>query len=288
MKRGKFYSKMITEFAKNILFNFKKSNYTFNPVFIIGCGRSGTTILGETLSKHPKIKYLNERRDLWHKAYPEFDIWSGKIENPKLFANKYHVDFEKDALLKKLFFREQVLWNSEILLEKLPVNNFRLEFLNTSFPNAKYIYLTRNGLEVSKSIENRIQKNNWFTGSKFELLKEFSSLKNINFDCEINSDVQKGMWEWRLSMQESDTFFKKMNSSKFTHISYQDFTQNTESTLKQIFDFLSLEYSEKLILNLSEKIELKNNTINKSSEENLMKIGGEILKSTINNSYSPF
>ena len=96
------------------------------------------------------------------------------------------------------------------------------------------------------------------------------------------------MWEWRLSMQESDTFFKKMNSSKCTHISYQDFTQNTESTLKQILDFLNLEYSEKLILNLSEKIELKNNTINESSEENLMKIGGEILKSTINNSYSAF
>ena len=31
-----------------------------NPVFIIGCGRSGTTILGRTLAEHPRVKYLNE------------------------------------------------------------------------------------------------------------------------------------------------------------------------------------------------------------------------------------
>ena len=65
---------MISEFLKNILFNLKKHQYSFNPVFIIGCGRSGTTILGKTLSSHPEIKYLNERRDLWHKSYPEFNI----------------------------------------------------------------------------------------------------------------------------------------------------------------------------------------------------------------------
>lgn len=285
---GKYCFKMFVKILNHIIFLFKRKHVTFNPVFIIGCGRSGTTILGETLSKHPEIKYLNERRDLWHKAYPEFDIWSGKQEMPKLFADKANVDFEKISLLKKLFFREQVLGNSKILLEKLPINNFRLEFLNHAFPNAKYIYLTRNGLEVSKSIERKIKKNNWFTGKKLELLKEFSTQKNINFNCEIKTDLEKGMWEWRLSIQESDKFFSDMNSSKFTHLSYQDFIQNTGLALKQIFDFLNLASSEKLILNLSEKINLKNKSITQSAEENLMKIGGEILKSTINNSYSPF
>ena len=48
---------MIKEFVKNILFNLKKNKSTFSPVFIIGCGRSGTTILGNTLAQHPDIKY---------------------------------------------------------------------------------------------------------------------------------------------------------------------------------------------------------------------------------------
>ena len=60
---------MIRKFIKNILFHFKKYKYTFNPVFIIGCGRSGTTILGRNVVKTSKIKYLNERRDLWHTKF---------------------------------------------------------------------------------------------------------------------------------------------------------------------------------------------------------------------------
>ena len=160
---------MFREFIKNILFNLKKKNHLFSPVFIIGCGRSGTTILGKTLSKHPKIKYLNERRDLWHKAYPEFDVWNKDTQNPKLYADRKDVISKQNNLLHYLFFREQVLRNSKILLEKLPINNFRLQFLKKSFPNARYIYLTRNGIEVSKSIEKKIQNKNWFTGEKYEL-----------------------------------------------------------------------------------------------------------------------
>ena len=109
---------MIAEFAKNILFNCKKRKYTFNPVFIIGCGRSGTTILGNTLSNHPKIKYLNERRDLWHRSYPKFDIWNENTQNPKLYADTKDVTSKQNTLLHHLFFREQVLGNAKILLEK--------------------------------------------------------------------------------------------------------------------------------------------------------------------------
>src|SRR5205807_1050578 len=47
-----------------------------SPVFILGCGRSGTTILGNLLAQHPSVTYLHEHRPLWTSAYPETDIWS--------------------------------------------------------------------------------------------------------------------------------------------------------------------------------------------------------------------
>ena len=96
---------MIKDMLKNILFYIKKSKQQFSPVFIIGCGRSGTTILGDTLSRHPKIKYLNERRDLWHKSYPEFDIWNKNIEDSKLYADEKDIIFKKHNLLYSFFLK---------------------------------------------------------------------------------------------------------------------------------------------------------------------------------------
>src|SRR5215212_6691597 len=53
------------------------------PVFILGCGRSGTTIFGAALSKHKSITYLNEPRHLWFAAYPETDIWTQRAARRK-------------------------------------------------------------------------------------------------------------------------------------------------------------------------------------------------------------
>jgi len=278
---------MFREFIKNILFNLKKKNHLFSPVFIIGCGRSGTTILGKTLSKHPKIKYLNERRDLWHKAYPEFDIWNKETYNPKLYADEKDVIPEKNNLLHRIFFREQVLEKSTILLEKLPINNFRLKFLKKSFQNARYIYISRNGIEVSKSIEKRIQKQNWFTGKKYALLKKYISDNSIIFNTEINSNKEKGMWEWKLSIDESNNFFKKENKGNFIHLSYQDFINYPSESIKNIFDFLKLDYTENLIKEISRNVERKSPEIKTTEERSLYKIGGDILNKTIDNSYTP-
>jgi len=289
MKPDKFSYKMINAIFDNLIFRFRKHKYKFRPVFIIGCGRSGTTILGKTLSLHPKIKFLNDRRNLWHKAYPEFDVWSGNYSNPKMFANENDNDSRKTELLRNLFFKQQVLGKSEILLEKLPINNICLKFLQKSFPDAKFIYLHRNGLEVSRSIEKKTNEGKWFgkNDSRFKLLLKFAKNKNANLEQFISSNLHKGMFEWRLSIDESDSFFKNLESDKFTHLSYQDFIQNTSGSIKNIFDFLGLEYSEELIKKLSEDIKLKNSSIKETEDVYLKDIGGEILTNTINNCYSP-
>src|SRR6516164_2657563 len=35
------------------------------PIFIIGCGRSGTTLLGELFAKHPELSYRYEPYHRW-------------------------------------------------------------------------------------------------------------------------------------------------------------------------------------------------------------------------------
>ena len=275
---------MIKNAFKNILFCLKKNQYTFSPVFIIGCGRSGTTILGNTLSKHDKIKYLNERRDLWHKAYPEFNIWQVETD-AVLFANEKKINPKKNDLLKNLLFQQQVLSNKKLLLEKLPINNFRLQFLDSSFKNAKYIYLTRNGLEVSHSINKKIEKNNWFTGKKYLLMNDFAKKQGYSFNPKTN--LEKSMLEWRLSMEQSHQFFKEINDKKYVHLSYEDLITDSEIVIKKILDFLQLSYSSDFCRIITKNINRRNDPIKKTDNNSLIEIGGNFLMTTINNTYNP-
>src|SRR5436190_22514624 len=43
------------------------------PIFILGIGRSGTTILGSLMSIHKDVGFLNEPKALWYSILPETD-----------------------------------------------------------------------------------------------------------------------------------------------------------------------------------------------------------------------
>src|SRR5947209_17022299 len=60
------------------------------PIFIVGMGRTGTTILGLLLSIHRDVGFLNEPKALWHVAYPYEDV-NGNFSRA---ASKFHLAAE--------------------------------------------------------------------------------------------------------------------------------------------------------------------------------------------------
>lgn len=273
---------MIKSLINQLKFEYLKNRRIFQPVFLIGCGRSGTTVLGATLGKHKSITYLNERRDLWHEAYPNFDIWSGKTTTPQLIAKKKDNKKDRTKLLRKLFFREQILNNSDILLEKLPINNFRLEFIESAFPNAKYIYLHRNGVEVAKSMEKIAIEKGWFGVNpiKWQLIKGFLSTSNISErDFSI---FEKGLLEWRYSLKFSEVFFSKINKERYYSLSYQDLLENPALQIANIYNFLNLDFSNQFISETTAGIKRRSKKITDLTAEHI-ELGGQYLKRSINN-----
>src|SRR4051812_32640562 len=105
------------------------------PVFVLGCGRSGTTIFGTALSKHRSVAYLNEPRHLWFAAYPETDIWSARAakRQGKLALTANDANQQKSEKLRRLFRFETIITNRPLLVEKLPINSFRLPFIHKIF-----------------------------------------------------------------------------------------------------------------------------------------------------------
>lgn len=270
----------IKELLKELYFLLFKKQYKFQPVFLIGCGRSGTTILGNTIGKHDSIAYLNEKRSLWHNAYPDFDIWSGEVKKPKLIATDRDNDFLKTKVLRKLFHKQQVLQKSVILLEKLPINNFRLDFIESAFPEAKYIYLHRNGVEVANSIKKMIENRNWFgkNETKWKLIQEELKIDN----SKEFSNYEKGLLEWNLSLQYSEKFFNTVNKERYYSISYESFLENPEFQLSKIFEFLNLKYTDTHIGELTKNIHRRSEKVITLTDDDKL-LGGENLVLSIEN-----
>ena len=238
------------------------------PVFITGCGRSGTTILGKTLSHHPSFFYLNEPRHIWNRAYPETDISSRNASENKgnVCLNKSICTYRKNRILKGLFYSELVESGKKRLLEKLPVNNFRLDFINSIFPDALFIHIIRNGFEVARSIEKYCQagKRWWGAGDyKWKELaryaEQFDNYKALPGIC--RTDYEKGLLEWRLSVDAAVSFFNASSENRSLVVKYEDLLANTSAVLDKIERFTGVSRSDEVHTYGAEQISRKSSEI---------------------------
>lgn len=110
-----------------ILQRFYRGAPPAGPIFLLGCGPSGTTIIGRILSQHRNVLYLNEPRFVWAKAYPKTDIWSddsrkggGRLD---LGADIWRPN--RNRLIRRMLGLTLSLHGKRRLVDKLPEYSFR-------------------------------------------------------------------------------------------------------------------------------------------------------------------
>ena len=227
------------------LFSRKKPD---NIVFLVGCGRSGTTLLSSLVGSCSNTHILSERRDLWHKVFPELNIWDNINSVLDFKTSDYNT--KKNEKIRSVFFREAESHKKNNILEKLPINCFRLNFINKAFPEAKYIVIKRNPIEVAASIEEKIGKGNWYgvNDNKLRLLIEYAKSNNVETKDFLKTDFNKGLLEWRLSNIAISKFFNESNKDFFL-INYSNLTLNPKEILTEAFNFLEIKYNEEALIN---------------------------------------
>jgi hypothetical protein len=129
-----------------------------NPVFFVGSGRSGTTLLARLLARHPDIAvYPYEANDLWHPAtYP----WaSSRLDVPPIWVDPEtytrisleHRTASDDRRLKATFGAYQALRRASTFVNKSVLITFMMGYVVELFPDAKFIHLVRDGRAVALS-----------------------------------------------------------------------------------------------------------------------------------------
>jgi adenylate kinase family enzyme len=266
----------------NKIYSFLPVPGVSRPVFIVGCGRSGKSTLAGLLSKHKNITYLNEPRHLWLSVFPESDIWTSQaaLRHGKLFLDEENFDSLRGKRLSRLFKLQSVKGKGSIVVEELAINNFRLNLIKKIFPDARFIHVYRNGLEVAELIEVVAERGGWFgSGSyKWKKLAEYS-MRNER-TCELpalcDNFREMGLLEWRLSTEAVVSFLRNIPDNSFFEINSAQIIQDPTSVMSRVFDFLDIK-PDAAISTMTKNLQVKKdiNRSNISEKEKLL--GGRLL-----------
>jgi hypothetical protein len=226
------------------------------PIFIIGCGRSGTTIFGRSLGQHEAVGYLNEPRLLWKAAFPRSDIssrFAPRVDGSLVLdADDWN---ERDArLLRCLFARELQRKGRTRLCEKTPANEFRLELITRVFPGARYLWIVREGHRVAQSIQKQADRAardfGWYGFKDYkwrqleQVCRESGEYRELSSPCRNNFD--RGLLEWRMSIHAAADFFRRHPELPVLQIRYEDLTADPIGILQQVREFAELPHSPRL------------------------------------------
>ncbi len=122
-----------------------------NIALLIGCARSGTSILGELIAAHSETKYIFEAQAIWQFA------GLGVNDSHRLTAE--HATAEIKTHIREWFRAQR--GEATLVVEKNPRNVLRIPFLREVFPEAKLIHIVRDGRDVACSLMPGIGGDQW-------------------------------------------------------------------------------------------------------------------------------
>lgn len=219
------------------------------PFFIIGCQRSGTTLLRLILNAHSNIA-IPEEGTFWmpllrrykndpYKNIPNKDLknilnYIVKNNQFKLWCIDPSPLIEKilnlrNCSLKNLMEMFYVYYastqNKGIWGDKTPSFFRMIPVLHKLFPEARFIHIVRDGRDL------------YLSWKKMHSLMKFISLSAI---------------EWKYKVNEIRKNLSKIPFEKSMELKYEDLVREPQNVLKKICDFLRIDYEDK-ILNFWEK-----------------------------------
>jgi LPS sulfotransferase NodH len=120
--------------------------------FVLGCARSGTSILGELLDAHPQVNYLFEANKIWERA--------GTAANGSHRLTAGQATARVCREIRREFCRQRRT-GAALVVEKCPRSAVRIPFLRAVFPRAKLIHIIRDGRDTACSLVPGMASGRW-------------------------------------------------------------------------------------------------------------------------------
>lgn len=234
------------------------------PVFVLGTGRSGTTILGKVLGMHRDLLFLNEPKALWHSACAVDDV----MGNYQLGEARYALDDEASdettaRAIRRLYSYALLITNSGRVLDKYPEMIFRVPFIKAIFTDAKLLFLVRNGYDALHSITAWSQKagrettrgvQDWWglDRRKWKMLvrdvvaKDEALTDRAEAISKLTRHEDMAAVEWAVTMR-TGLWLKEQSPGLLHFVPYEALCGEPENTLRGVCGFCGLHDDPKFI-----------------------------------------
>jgi hypothetical protein len=218
--------------------------------FIFGCGRSGTTILGDVLDTHQEITHYHEPVSRWAAVDPRTDLW--RIFVPWRSASL--LEDEDITPRSRRNFERLFPGKTKTILDKSPDHIYRLGYLAGLDPQAKFIHMVRDGRDVAQSIvpvaESSVpvvgghRWNLWWgmDDAKWEFIVRVANARDYisHSVAEASTQAERGLCEWLICLNEL-RLHREVLGPRLLEIRYQDLVEDPELTLAKVVSFVGLE-----------------------------------------------
>jgi len=228
-KKSKKLSKLI--FREEIL-----SSATFQPIFILSTGRTGTMLFTRIFNDATNTK-------AFHNYPPEF-IEQSKVAYEVLKNNEEPILFR---LLENIFLlgREKLLYlcylHKKIFIETNNRITFLAPVIKTLIPNAKFIHIYRHPGEIIRSGMRR----NWYHSDSSHELGRIQPLQSSEYYKAWNkrSQIEKIAWMWNETNEFIETFLAEVANDHKLKIDFNQL-QNLDVNRLSVFTGAKLKVSK--------------------------------------------
>ncbi len=221
----------------------KNSESDRQQIFLVGCARSGTTLLQSILASHhtissfpethflrgtiPKfwlsrwIKYYGKKEQLFIKNYLR------RIKREELYNAIPDPTFNTSKWIDKIISLIDLIpdnVDSTIWIEKTPMHLYFIPLIQKVKPHIKYIHIIRDGKDVVASLFDASQNNPESFGGK--------------------QSIQKCINRWK---HDIHIHKKYINNDNHFFIKYNDIIDDPQLPLKKICNFLQIEFLEGML-----------------------------------------
>ena len=197
-------------------------NNLYNPIFLLGTQRSGTTLLTRILSSHPLLYIQNE--------LPMDGLFSGSLDKENLLGRIVTKISNMHGVSLPIESDKEPIWGW-----KEPLLTYKLDTLRNCFPDSKYILIIRDGRGVVSSYMD----NRWGLGTT----------------------AYTGALRWQKEVALQMAFAEKMQGLCLT-IRFEDLLQNLPEVLVQLCEFIGIEFSAQMLEFHNKKLDFQVNREN--------------------------